>query len=72
MVFINIVCKKGVTFVSKQCLDLFKKDSTDFVRQFVTMDETYHRTPKTKQQSKLWVEADAVARHQKDELNFIY
>ncbi|UYV81473.1 hypothetical protein LAZ67_20001298 [Cordylochernes scorpioides] len=39
---------------SQQCLDILKRDPTEFVQQFVTMDETcvHHYTPATKQQSK--------------------
>ncbi|XP_014483746.1 PREDICTED: uncharacterized protein LOC106746967 [Dinoponera quadriceps] len=39
---------------SQECLDRYKRDSTDFVRRFVTMDETWvqHYTPENKQQSK--------------------
>lgn len=42
--------------ISVQCLDLFKKDPKDFMRRFVTMDETWvhHYTPETKQQSMQW------------------
>lgn len=41
---------------SLECLELFKKDSMDFLRRFVTVDETWihHYTPETKQQSKQW------------------
>ncbi|UYV62348.1 hypothetical protein LAZ67_2000218 [Cordylochernes scorpioides] len=48
---------------SQQCLDPLKKDPTDFVRRFVTMDETWvhHYTPETKQQSNQWVEAGGSA-----------
>jgi len=43
----------------KQCLERFNKNKTDFVRRFITMDETWihHYTPETKQQSKQWTEA---------------
>jgi transposase len=43
---------------SEQCLERFNKNKTDFVRRFITMDETwiYHYTPKSKQQSKQWTE----------------
>jgi histone-lysine N-methyltransferase SETMAR len=49
--------------LSQQCLDRFNRDPTDFVRRFVTMDETWvhHYTPETKQQSKQWVEAGGSA-----------
>ena len=37
--------------ISEQCLEHFNKNKTDFVRRFVTMDETWiHRyTPESKQ-----------------------
>jgi hypothetical protein len=40
--------------ISEQCLERFNKNKTDFVRQFITMDETWihHYTPEFKQQSK--------------------
>jgi len=40
--------------ISKQCSERFNKNKTDFVRQFITMDETWihHYTPESKQQSK--------------------
>jgi len=39
---------------SEQCLEHFNKNETDFVRQFITTDETWihHYTPESKQQSK--------------------
>jgi hypothetical protein len=39
-------------------LERFNKNETDFVRQFVTMDETWihYYTPESKQQSKQWTE----------------
>lgn len=45
--------------ISEQCLERFNKNKTDFVRRFVTMDETWihHYTPESKQQSKQWTEA---------------
>jgi len=45
--------------ISEQCLECFNKDKTDFVRRFITMDETWihHYTPESKQQSKEWKEA---------------
>ena len=48
---------------SQQCLDRFKRDLTNLVWRFVTMDETWvhHYTPKTKQQSEQWVEASGSA-----------
>lgn len=49
--------------LSQQSLDRFNRDPTDFVRRFVTMDETWvhHYTPETKQQSKQWVEVGGSA-----------
>jgi histone-lysine N-methyltransferase SETMAR len=40
-------------------LERFNKNKTDFVRRFITMDETWihHYTPESKQQSKPWTEA---------------
>ena len=40
--------------ISEQCLESFNKNKTDFVRQFITVDETgiHHYTPESKQQSK--------------------
>ena len=45
--------------ISEQCLERFNKNKTDFVRRFITMDETWihHYTPESKQQSKQWTEA---------------
>jgi len=42
--------------ISEQCLVHFNKNKTDFVCQFITMDETWihHYTPESKQQSKPW------------------
>ena len=43
---------------SAECLQLFKKNSSDFLRHFITIDETwiYDYMPETKQQSKQWTE----------------
>ncbi|XP_055383346.1 histone-lysine N-methyltransferase SETMAR-like [Condylostylus longicornis] len=40
--------------ISMNCLAMFTKNKTDFLRRFITMDETwvYHYTPETKEQSK--------------------
>jgi hypothetical protein len=39
--------------ISEQCLECLNKNKTDFVRRFITMDETWihHYTPESKQQS---------------------
>ena len=39
-----------------KCLQLFEKNSADFLQLFVTMNETWihHYTPETKLQSKYW------------------
>jgi histone-lysine N-methyltransferase SETMAR len=49
--------------ISEQCLEHFNRNKTDFVRQFITMDETWihHYTPESKQQSKQWTEAGCSA-----------
>ena len=49
--------------ISKQCLEHFNKNKTDFVHRFITMDETWnhHYTPESKQQSKQWTEAGCSA-----------
>ncbi|XP_017794503.1 PREDICTED: uncharacterized protein LOC108576094 [Habropoda laboriosa] len=41
---------------SQDCLDRFKKNTTDFIRRFVTTDETWihHYTPESKEQSEQW------------------
>jgi histone-lysine N-methyltransferase SETMAR len=45
--------------ISEQCLEHFNKNKTDFVHQFITMDETWihHYTPESNQQSKQCTEA---------------
>jgi histone-lysine N-methyltransferase SETMAR len=45
--------------ISEQCLERFTKNKTDFVRRFITMDETWihHYAPESKPQSKQWTEA---------------
>jgi histone-lysine N-methyltransferase SETMAR len=45
--------------ISEQCLERFNKNKTDFVRRFITMDETliHHYTPESKQQSKQWTKS---------------
>jgi hypothetical protein len=49
--------------ISEQCLERFNKTKTDFVRQFITIDETWihYYTPESKQQSKQWTEAGCSA-----------
>ena len=49
--------------ISEQCLEHFNENKTDFVRQFITMDETWihHYTLESKQQSKQWTEASCSA-----------
>ena len=40
-----------------QCLAMFKRNSQDFWRRFMIVDETWihHYTPEMKQQSKQWI-----------------
>ena len=49
--------------ISEQCLERFNKNKTDFLRRFITMDETWihHYTPESKRQSKQWTEAGCSA-----------
>jgi hypothetical protein len=49
--------------ISEQCLESFNKNKTNFVRPFITIDETWihHYTPESKQQSKQWTEANCSA-----------
>jgi hypothetical protein len=41
---------------SKQCFDLFKRNPKEFLRRFVTVDETsiHHYMPEMKEESKQW------------------
>lgn len=43
--------------ISEQCLELFRADPSEFLRRFITTDETWvhHYTPETKEQSKQWI-----------------
>lgn len=45
--------------ISKQSLELFKRNSSEFLRRFVTVDESWihHYTPEMKEQSKQWTSA---------------
>lgn len=45
--------------VSKLCLDMMKRNTRNFLKRFVTVDETWvhHYTPESKQQSKQWMAA---------------
>jgi len=49
--------------ISQHHLNLFNKNKIDFVRRFVTMDETwiYHHDPKLKQERLQWTEAGCSA-----------
>jgi histone-lysine N-methyltransferase SETMAR len=49
--------------ISEECLGCFNKNKTNFVRRFITMDETWihHYTPESKQQSKQWTKASCSA-----------
>ena len=49
--------------ISEQCLERLNKNKTDFVRRFITTDETWihHYTPESKEQSKQWTEASCSA-----------
>lgn len=49
--------------ISQECLDRFKSNTTDFLRRFVTTDETWvhHYIPESKIQSKQWTEKGSPA-----------
>ena len=49
--------------ISQRNLKRFKQNQTDFVRRFITMDETwiYHHDPKLKQERLQWIEAGSSA-----------
>jgi histone-lysine N-methyltransferase SETMAR len=51
--------KHTVMKICEQCLERFNKNKTDFVCQFITLDETWiqHYMPESKQQLKQWTEA---------------
>ncbi|KAH0816471.1 hypothetical protein GEV33_006320 [Tenebrio molitor] len=48
-----------VHHILHEILDLFKRNPAEFLRRFITVDETWihHYTPETKQQSKQWIGA---------------
>ena len=50
--------KRACVAASEQCLDMFQRNSKDFLRRYVTVDETWihYYTPETKNQSKKWTE----------------
>jgi histone-lysine N-methyltransferase SETMAR len=49
--------------ISEQCVERLNRNYIDFIRRFITMDETWihHYTPESKQQSKQWTEAGCSA-----------
>ena len=49
--------------ISQECLDHFKRNPTEFLLRFIILDKTWihHYTPKMKEQSKQWVDADGSA-----------
>ena len=48
--------KRNRMTTSEHCLDMFKRNPKEFLRRFVTVDETWihHYTPEMKEQSKQW------------------
>ncbi|KAG5347428.1 SETMR methyltransferase, partial [Acromyrmex charruanus] len=52
----SFVTSKRVT-ISKQCLEMFQRNLDEFLRRFITVDETWihYFTPETKEQSKQWI-----------------
>ncbi|XP_033229681.1 uncharacterized protein LOC117181226 [Belonocnema kinseyi] len=49
--------KRNRVTTSKDCLTMFNRNPNEFLRRFVTVDETWihHNTTETKEQSKQWV-----------------
>lgn len=49
--------KRNRVTTSKDCLAMFSRNPNEFLRRFITVDETWihHNTPETKEQSKQWV-----------------
>ena len=48
--------KRDRVTILKQCLKIFQRNTDEFLRRFITMDETWihYFTPETKEQSKQW------------------
>ena len=48
--------KRARLVTSKQCFGMFQRNSKEFLRHYVTFDETwiYYHAPETKNQSKMW------------------
>ena len=46
--------KQNCVTIAEHCLDMFKRNPKEFIRRFVTVDETciHHYTPEIKEQSK--------------------
>ena len=47
---LTLDCKRNPVTTSIECVALFKRNKDDFLRRFVTVDETWihHNTPKSK------------------------
>jgi len=54
--------KRDRVTISKQCLEMFQRNPDEFLRQFITVDETWihYFTPETKE-SKQWTSPDEPA-----------
>ena len=54
--WLRVEQKRNRMTSSEHCLDMFKRTSKEFLRRFVTVDETWihHYTPEIKEQSKQW------------------
>ena len=48
--------KRARVVASEQCLGMFQRNSKEFLRRYVTVDETriHYYTPETKNQPKMW------------------
>ncbi|XP_066254460.1 histone-lysine N-methyltransferase SETMAR-like [Euwallacea similis] len=53
---LTINYKRSRVTISKESLEMFSRNSNEFLRHFVTVDEMWihHNTPETKEQSKQW------------------
>jgi histone-lysine N-methyltransferase SETMAR len=60
---LTIYQKRQRVRASTRSLELFQRNPNEFLRRFITVDETwiYHYTPESQIQAKQWVEASSSA-----------
>jgi predicted DNA-binding transcriptional regulator len=63
--------KRNRETTSEECLRLFKRNPKEFLRRFVTVDETWIHwyTPETKEQSKQWTSPGEPARNKEKKMS---